>query len=327
MHTNRRFVTSFIIAFIVGHFVQASAGELDIPITFQSGTPARAADVNQNFDAVEVAVDDNAQTIAALQTQIAALEATVAALQASLDQVSNNSVLALGGVLTLDQSDPVRPVAVFSGVNLQITDGRGVTGVGWSDVNGLGNLIIGYDEARADTATPECSEGRYANFLDCTTNGAVWAASHKNGSHNLIIDPSHNYSQFGSMVTGAGNTISEPYSAALGASAGVAGNHGAIVVGGALNQAREEFSVVVGGQQNLATGQKSIVTGGEMNIASAKFSSVNGGGDNLAWGGNSVVSGGYFNTAVGYQSAVSGGASRTAPNDFNWTAGSLTEPN
>ena len=44
----------------------AIAGELEIPHEFTAGTPAVAAEVNANFDAVEVAVDDNAADIAAL---------------------------------------------------------------------------------------------------------------------------------------------------------------------------------------------------------------------------------------------------------------------
>lgn len=48
------------------------ADDLTIPSTFQPNTPARAADVNANFDAVETAVDDNAADIAANTTNIAA---------------------------------------------------------------------------------------------------------------------------------------------------------------------------------------------------------------------------------------------------------------
>jgi len=45
----------------------AWADEVEIPNVFQSGTPAIAADVNENFDALEAAVDDNAQDIAAME--------------------------------------------------------------------------------------------------------------------------------------------------------------------------------------------------------------------------------------------------------------------
>lgn len=46
------------------------ADEVDIPNSFTAGTRAVAAEVNANFDAVEVAVDDNAQRIATLESAL-----------------------------------------------------------------------------------------------------------------------------------------------------------------------------------------------------------------------------------------------------------------
>lgn len=46
------------------------ADEVDIPNSFTAGTRAVAADVNANFDAVEVAVDDNAQRIVLLESAL-----------------------------------------------------------------------------------------------------------------------------------------------------------------------------------------------------------------------------------------------------------------
>ena len=45
-----------------------SASELTIPNSFSAGTPAIAAEVNENFDAVAVAVNDNNARIAAMET-------------------------------------------------------------------------------------------------------------------------------------------------------------------------------------------------------------------------------------------------------------------
>lgn len=55
----------------------AVAGEVDIPNQFSAGTRAVAAEVNANFDAVEVAVDDNAARIAALEAGSATAGVTV----------------------------------------------------------------------------------------------------------------------------------------------------------------------------------------------------------------------------------------------------------
>jgi len=46
------------------------AGPVDVPNTFQGGTPARAAEVNQNFAVVEGAVDDNAERISTLESEV-----------------------------------------------------------------------------------------------------------------------------------------------------------------------------------------------------------------------------------------------------------------
>lgn len=43
--------------------VPVYSGPLTIPHEFESGTPARASEVNENFDAVKVEVDDNSQRI------------------------------------------------------------------------------------------------------------------------------------------------------------------------------------------------------------------------------------------------------------------------
>lgn len=58
------------VTFFMG-FSFAQAGEVTIPNTFQSGTPAVAAEVNANFTALETAVYDNDSRIAALESSVA----------------------------------------------------------------------------------------------------------------------------------------------------------------------------------------------------------------------------------------------------------------
>lgn len=53
-----RFIT-VVLGVIFFSTIGASAGDLNIPNTFISGTPAVAAEVNANFAATEAAVDDN----------------------------------------------------------------------------------------------------------------------------------------------------------------------------------------------------------------------------------------------------------------------------
>jgi hypothetical protein len=63
----------------------ANAGEVTGLTTFTTGTPAKAAEVNGNFNAVKTAVDDNHARINALQTGIAAIDTRVTALEAVSD--------------------------------------------------------------------------------------------------------------------------------------------------------------------------------------------------------------------------------------------------
>ncbi|MEO1245309.1 MAG: DNRLRE domain-containing protein [Pseudomonadota bacterium] len=91
--TTARF--AFLLAFALSGSVSL-ADEVDIPNQFSAGTPAVAADVNENFSAVEVAIDDNAQQLGSLSTTVSGLEAEIAALEtenASLTQLLQSLVL------------------------------------------------------------------------------------------------------------------------------------------------------------------------------------------------------------------------------------------
>lgn len=129
---------------------------------------------------------------------------------------------------------------LIEGMNLQITNGMGY----WfnqSDipdyVNGVGNLIIGYN--------------RHQPGFDQRT-----------GSHNLIVGDFHNYSGYGGLVAGIHNTVSGQYSG---------------VMGGYYNSAIGDHTTVLGGQANQAIGYNSSVSGGVHNDAHGDFSSILGG--------------------------------------------------
>jgi len=72
------------------------------------------------------------------------------------------------------------------------------------------------------------------------------------------------------------------------------------------------FGGFVAGGGNQVTGRSASVCGGSGNVSSGLTSSISGGQANVASGANSSVSGGH---------------SREAPDDFNWAAGNLFEPN
>lgn len=189
-----------------------------------SGVGARVA-------ALEAALSHLQNTISQLQDTNARLAEKVAALESKTQDMSRDT-----------DSDTGQPTVRFSGVNLQVVDGSGDTG---GAVNGRGNLIVGYNALRKAPLWP------YSPGGDVRT-----------GSHNLIVGDCNNYSAFGGLAAGLGNTISN------------------------------EHASVSGGAFNTASGIRSSVSGGVNNTAIGEHCSVSGGGDNQADGNYATVSGG-----------------------------------
>ncbi len=229
----------------------------------------------------------------------------------------------------MDVDDAANEV-VISGANLRIVNGLGTT----NTTNGLGNLIVGYNEDRGGGTDTRI------------------------GSHNMVVGREHNFSSFGGLVVGLRNEISGEFASvsggagntASGGAASVSGGNSntasggnssvsggtintasglrAVWVGGGIgNTASGNVSSLCGGNSNTATGFSSSVCGGNANTASGAASSVTGGSFNTASGESASVSGGESNTASGFRSSVSGGRNRTAPAQFNWAAGALFSDN
>jgi hypothetical protein len=216
--------------------------------------------------------------------------------------------------------------------------------------NGLGNLIVGYNELRNNSAFPDV----------------------RTGSHNIVVGKENNYSTFGGLVVGRFNEISGFFSSISGGQDNIASGLAASVSGGLSNRATNGYSSVSGGDNNeasavfssisggfanraignhawigggdnntasengasvsgglnnTASGETSSVSGGVDSMASGFGSSISGGIRNTASGADSSVSGGADNTASGLLSSVSGGSNRTAPGQFNWAAGPFLADN
>jgi hypothetical protein len=231
-----------------------------------------------------------------LADRVAALQDTLTALQEKLRHVT--------AVTTQDG----RPEVVITGANLRIVNGLGSTdclddqGNAIPDCpNGLGNLIVGYNEPRP--------EGSGENM--------------RTGSHNVVVGSWHNYSSFGGLVVGEYNTISGAFSSVSAGFANVASGQYASVSGGTHNGATRYGAAVSGGVTNTASGDYAAVSGGNTNWASGDYAAVSGGFFNTAGGDLAAVSGGQGNTASGRFSSISGGFNRTAAGEFDWVAGPL----
>jgi hypothetical protein len=148
----------------------------------------------------------------------------------------------------------------ITGANLHIVNGLGSTNCGSEEApipdcpNGLGNLIVGYNEPQG------------GGIEDIRT-----------GSHNVVVGQQHNFSSFGGLVVGQFNTISGPLAAAIGGAVNTASGLSAVVSGGAGNTASGNFAAVSGGADNTASGLSSTVSGGRFNTASGNFAAVSGG--------------------------------------------------
>ena len=170
----------------------------------------------------------------------------------------------------------------IEGANLHIQNGTDSTS---GTPNGLGNLIVGYDEARTSD-------------------------SEKTGSHNIVVGREHNYSAYGGLAAGYHNTISGAYASVSGGQHNTASGDYASISGGFLNEASSGGASVSGGLNNTANALTSSISGGNGNTAGELYSSVSGGAGNTASGLYSSVAGGLDNTATGGYASISGGRAR-----------------
>jgi hypothetical protein len=187
--------------------------------------------------------------------------------------------------------DATNNEVVITGANLRIVNGLGNT----ETTNGLGNLIVGYNESRF--IFPDCHPLATDPFCKDT----------RTGSHNVVVGRLHNFSSFGGLVVASGNEISAAF---------------ASVSGGSENTASGVFASVSGGNKNTASDTAAWVSGGQQNTASDQLASVSGGFQNTASGAFASVNGGRLNTASGGGAVVSGGQNITQDTEFGWSAGS-----
>ena len=261
-----------------------------------------------------------ASSLAQSRPSIADLQAQIATMQAAL---ATDTVPGLASYLSVDATNPAQPAVRVSGANLHVVNGLGAT----ATINGVGNLIIGYDRPRPAGSGDDfftCSR-RWQRFqAGCLGTGGVWALNHKTGSHNLIVGDDHNYAVWGSILSGYRNH---------------AGADGTVLMGGSFNWAAGDQDSIFGGSSNVVEGYNSVVAGGFSNrMLLGSYSGIYGGSDNTVYSHYSVVLGGYGNLSQGHTTTitgglnndatgnfatVSGGANRSAFGHLDWVAGGL----
>ncbi|WP_417908493.1 hypothetical protein [Candidatus Electronema sp. PJ] len=194
------------------------------------GNPSSQRSVVERLDAYESIVTQQAYLIEDLQKQLAEAR-----------KVTD----ALAPYLTADDAKNI----YITGANLHIQSGSGKTD---GELNGLGNLIIGYNEHSSPSED-----------MPATT---------RIGSHNLVVGPYHSYLSYGGLLAGFGNTVSGPYSSVSGGYGGTASGDYSSVSGGAGGTAGGAFSSVSGGGGGTASGDLSSVIGGNTATANDEYS-------------------------------------------------------
>jgi hypothetical protein len=141
---------------------------------------------------------------------------------------------------------------IITGANLRIVNGLGAT----QTTNGLGNLIVGYNELRQEN--PDCPRVNPGNCTDTRT-----------GSHNLVVGEENNFSRFGGIVVGLHNETSGDFSAVSGGEGNTASGTWSAISGGTNNRTPGFASAVSAGLRNIASGDRSAVSGGVWTIPPA----------------------------------------------------------
>jgi uncharacterized coiled-coil protein SlyX len=197
--------------------LEAKITQLEAQLVAIQNQIGQQADYGQKIANLEAALAAANSTIDTLQTQATQLQTQIAALQeAGSTLPANLQELAKYVQVDPNELEGVKgPHIIFEGVNVHIRSGSGYTDDNEAPT-GLGNLIIGYDEAY------------YAE-----QPGDRW------GSHNLVIGSEHRFSSYAGFVAGKTNTIESPYGS---------------ILGGRENAVRGDSCTVAGGMNNVAEG-------------------------------------------------------------------------
>jgi hypothetical protein len=196
-------------------------------------TPDRNGQCKNGYTVTTLATESE---VSSLQSTVTDLQSRVSTLEATLSKVSYDPS-GLNG----------KPTLKISGANVQIVSGSGSTD---GTVNGLGNLIIGYDE--------------HPPAYDQT------------GSHNLVLGYGQKFTSWGGVSAGVYNTLSGPFSDVFGVF-NTASSGGSSITGGESNTASGGNSSVSGGASSTASGNYSSVSGGGGTTATGDYSSILGG--------------------------------------------------
>jgi hypothetical protein len=133
---------------------------------------------------------------------------------------------ATNGGTNLPCASQVGSEVYFTGCNVNVRSGSGHT---QAPPNGLGNLVVGYNESgECFLSLVPCNTS-----ADCPLAGDICTpSSTKSGSHNLVVGPVNTYTNSGGFVAGSFNTVSGLAASVSGGASNTASGSGSSVSGG-----------------------------------------------------------------------------------------------
>ena len=193
--------------------------------------------------------------LVAQQEQITSLEGQL--------QAQEQAIASLAPLLSLvpvaERSSFGQDTWNLSGLNVRLDNGAGTT---YGTSNGLGNLILGYNE----------SEGGHRDAEGNYMEGEV-----RVGSHNLVVGAGHTYGSNGSFLGGYNNALFGQGASILSGQASLATGTWSAILGGLDNRATASNACISGGHSNTASGDRASVSGGLLNISAGIATSILGG--------------------------------------------------
>lgn len=194
----------------------------------------------ERIDALEADLDTLTGDVGGLSSDIATIEAdylvasdlTGLATESYVDTELGDITPGIDDLDAYLNVDPSTDSVVFSAANVYVQSGSGTT---HGTTNGLGNLIVGYDEDNGDDKT---------------------------GSHNLIVGRYHTYSSYGGIVGGRDNAVTGSEASVLAGLGGVASGNGSAIISGVYGESSGDYSAVVAGFDSMASGTYAAAIGG-----------------------------------------------------------------
>lgn len=213
-----------LIALFLNAFLIAGRIFQELPVEARAGTGGAAG---KNGDLNGDGERDLSDAVYLLDHLFQGGPAPVALAEEAGMTAEEKEILSHFSLVHLDGfgGDSPRATLRISGVNLQIVNGEGET----ATANGLGNLIVGYQETRGSPLP----DGR----------------DFRTGSHNIVVGERHSYRGSGGLVAGYFNTLLGNYASVSGGFNGTAAGDHSSVGGGLGNYAVGSYSSVSGGYQ------------------------------------------------------------------------------